>query len=130
MKELALETNSASLGACKPESILADWLRTITNFQSNYYQLVTCIRQKRIEQELRVRNTAYIGQCPKSHLVNLLSTMREELSKLDQDIDQLSQVNQSSTATNYRKLLIHTRVLKQLNQQAQNALYLATLSSS
>lgn len=125
-----LKSNLALLEATRPESILAGWLKAVTNFHSSYHQLITCINQRMNEPELTLKNRVCIGQCPVNVLVELISLMRKELEKLNQDIDHPAQFNQLTVAENYKKLLNHTRVLNQLNQQAKNRLYLVGLPSS
>ncbi len=129
MNSPPLEDNSSS-AKYTPECILGNWLSAVTDFHSYYHQLAICINQTTIEQDWNTKKTVYIGQCPTSLLVELFSMMGEELKNLDQDMDQLAKLKPLSIYKNYKKLMTHTRVLNQLNQQAQNRLHLFTLSSS
>ena len=130
MKKLVSENSLSVSENHKPESLLAHWLTEITNFHGHYHQLVASIGQKIIEQDSSGVSVAYIGQCPVSQLVKLLSTMSKELEKLNSDIDHTAELGSSNTTKNYNKLMTHTRVLNGLNQRAQSGLYLTTLSSS
>jgi hypothetical protein len=130
MKKLSLKNNSSLSEAYTPGYILTNWLIAMTDFHSYYHQLAICTSETMIGQDWNTKKPVYIGQCSVSLLVELISTMREELKNLAQDIDQLDELRPSSIVKNYKKLTAHTRVLNQLNQLAQNRLYLVTLPSS
>lgn len=129
MNLLSYKRNSPPLEEYTPECMLANWSAAVTDFYNYYHQLATCISQTTTKQDLNIRKTACIGQCPTDSLVELTSAMREELKNLSQDIDYLDELRPSSIYRYYEKLATHTRVLTQLSRQAQNKLYLVGLSS-
>ncbi|MVM35524.1 hypothetical protein GO755_36220 [Spirosoma sp. HMF4905] len=112
------------------DSVLADWLEAIDKLYAYYQELLTCISQGELEQELRVETTTHIGQCPKNQVVKLMDTMQTEVVNLIQDIDQTANLQPPTRERVHAKLVKHTLRLNQLNHQAYTRLCLIKQSSS
>ncbi|GAB4018641.1 hypothetical protein [Spirosoma koreense] len=72
----------------------------------------------------------YIGQCPVDQLITLLTRMQEELEKLLLDIEKEEPIDSLDSDESCQKLLIHTQILEDLNQQAKAMLHLTALPAS
>lgn len=101
------------------KSVLADWLGAAANFYNQYNKLMKLINNQLTAAQSRQRDMVYSASGPANKLISLSLTMRGELEKLVQDLDQLDCLNQYSTKQHYEKLIAHTLILNRLNRQAQ-----------
>jgi len=114
-----------------PERILTGWIAAMDEFYDNYQKLLACVAQvtPRHDSDLESMKRISVGQCSLSLLLEVICNMKEELKKLDQDMDQADSTEPATICEHYRKLTVHTRVLNLLNQKAQDRLYLANSSN-
>lgn len=112
---LAIAKNPAEI-----EQVVASWGEAISVFYAHYEQLTDYLN-KEIAERRSNKIHKNIGRCPVGELIGLINTMREELVRLTQDIDNLHH------QSNYKKLIMHTGVLNHLNEQAEDMLRLASL---
>ncbi|ADB40041.1 hypothetical protein [Spirosoma linguale] len=112
------------------ESILSEWIAAMVDFRTHYKMLAICAERKSKEQIQTLSGHLYIGQCPISELKSLMSTMKAELEKLLQHVDQVSEIGQNSSTMDYTTIIGHTSVLKQLNSEAKRVLCLAALPTA
>lgn len=110
-----------------PQNVLTNWLIAVYKFQYNYAQLSHCLNGADGQQQQASPSVMWVGQCPVSQVIELLMTMQIQLKELSLDADQFDPVMSSQDD---QKLLRHTLILEQLNQQAQTLLQLAVLKAS
>ncbi|MFD2934092.1 hypothetical protein [Spirosoma flavum] len=122
-------SNVSNKDEFKPEKVVADWLEAISKLYTYYGQMYTYINKEVVQQE-QMRYDPYRDQCPVNQLVTLAITVRSELEKLHQDMDQLTKLKQPIIEKNYKKLADHTIIINQLNQHAQIRLHLVSVSAS
>ncbi|MVM41750.1 hypothetical protein GO730_35545 [Spirosoma sp. HMF3257] len=81
-----LEDDSGSVGGINLERVLSDWTEAITNLYKNYSKLSAYIHKTSDQNGHSEKRAIYIGQCPTSHLVKLVSSMQVALEDLLNDI--------------------------------------------
>ncbi|MBD2705138.1 hypothetical protein IC229_31235 [Spirosoma sp. BT702] len=108
----------------KLKKILINWSVAATDFFHQYNQISLYLDS--IHHTPR-HEMNWIGQYHVPQLISLQATMRNELERLLLDIDQ---IDQQSIANRYEQLANHTRILRQLNQQANMLLELALLPAN
>ncbi|QMW03852.1 hypothetical protein [Spirosoma foliorum] len=125
------EDDASSFDGLSPKRILTEWTEAITNLYKNYQELSAYIDQA-IGQEAHFKEdtNTYIGQCPLSQLVTLVTTIQVELEKLLQDVSKKDSSTKLNPRNYYQKLIEHTLLVDQLNQQARSRLHLLSLSAS
>ncbi len=110
------------LNQAKDNWIVQRWIATIDTFYDYYIQLCIYANTYYAQESMGLQPTAYVGQCSIDQLERLLVTMQQLLDELLHDVPKLNQAKAQWTA---EKLLEHTQLLTQLNQQAQAVCHLA-----
>ncbi|QJD79957.1 hypothetical protein [Spirosoma rhododendri] len=111
------DTNSQSI-------VLANWLAVIGDFNSLYNQLSNCLAASAHSPVISAQDPPWVGNCRTTQIKALLSTMHNELEIMLNDADRFENLN---TKEGYAQLAIHVTHLRQLNEQAQILLCLASL---
>ncbi|MVM35343.1 hypothetical protein GO755_35300 [Spirosoma sp. HMF4905] len=125
------EDDSGSFDGINSRQIVIDWTEAVTDLYKNYRELSTYIYQSSNQNsQCNDDNNTYIGQCPVSQLIALVTTMQVELEKLLRDVSKEDNSRRSASLRHYKKLIDHTLRLDHLNQQAQSRLHLLSLSTS
>ncbi|GAB4050817.1 hypothetical protein [Spirosoma litoris] len=125
------EDDASSFDGLSPKRILLEWTEAITNLYTNYQELSGYIEQAIGQKSHPEEDTiTYIGQCPLSQLVTLVTTMQTELEKLLQEVSKKDTSAKLSPQKHYKRLMEHTLLLDHLNQQARSRLHLLSLSTS
>lgn len=110
--------------ATSQATVLADWLTVIRDFNSLYNQLSACLVTSARQPTSSAPVIPWVGQCHTDQINALLVTMHNELESMLNDADRFEQLN---TQEGYAQLAVHITHIKQLNQQAQVLLCLASL---
>ncbi len=100
-----------------PQRIMNNWIQSVDEFYRAFDQLATHAAR------FVANSTAggYMGQCPKGQVFQLLATMKRELARLLDDMDQ------SSGLAN---LAAHTTLIRALVSQAAITIQLINWSAS
>ncbi|WP_461149049.1 hypothetical protein [Spirosoma pulveris] len=112
------------------ETILAEWLSAMSHFHGYYKVLTIHVSENTGKQILASNGNLQIGQCSVDELTALLSRMKTELGKLFQHVDQINTIGEDPAKVDYKTIIGHTAVLKQLNKEAKEHLFLASLPAS
>ena len=115
------------LGQDQAKRMIEEWMQAVDTFCRHYIQLCVYADTYYAQQATMLHATAHIGQCPIEQLDNMKETMQMQLDQLLLDLDQTKQATGQWTS---EKLLTHTRLLNQLNQQALAVCQLASQSAS
>ncbi len=110
------------LNQAKDNWVVQKWIVTIDTFYDYYIQLSIYANTYYAQESMCLQPTAYIGQCSINQLERLLATMQQLLDELLHDLPDSAQAKAQWTT---EKLLEHTQLLTQLNQQAQAVCHLA-----
>jgi len=121
-----LQSHISSSDEPSHTNVLANWIITVDTFQGHYNQLANLVAACQHQQPF-IKASACLGQCSVQELTNLLDKMTQQLEILLLDMNQSSY---KATQKNNQRLVSHTRVLDELNTQAQKLLVLTLLSAS
>lgn len=122
--------DSGSSDDFNPEQVVTEWTEAVTNLYKHYQELSTYIHQATDPNHLPEVGAIYVGQCPINQLVTLVDAMKATLDELFLDVSQGDKAQKQTTKEQYRKLVHHTLLMNQLNNQAQSRLHLLSLSTS
>lgn len=127
MDFLLSDGQPSPLNQAKDNRIIQAWIAAVDTFYDYYIQLCIYANTYYAKESMGLQPAPYIGQCSIDQLDSLLEAMQHQLNELVHDLSDPGHVRAQWTA---KKLLVHTQLLTQLNQQALAVCQLASQSAS
>lgn len=124
------ENSEPSIDKTAYTNVLAAWTEASFDLFVNFKKIKQCLNQDTTSGEPERGQSSYIGQCPREPLAALFTDIGEELDGLLQELEHLNRGSQAEYKMKHARMIAQTVILNQLNQQARDKLFLATLSAT